>query len=119
VARDASRVFVWEGLLMYISDIRANIFSTNSRRWWSRFILGVVVGKEECLERISTHGDDERIESRMGLRAGVHIVVHVVKGGLSYCGFSKEWGLMGNIECIVEVSCWVTFGENLGALWET
>jgi hypothetical protein len=26
---------------------------------------------------------------------------------------------MGNIEGIVEVSCWVTFGENLGALWET
>jgi hypothetical protein len=39
-------VFVWESLLMYISDIRANIFSTNSRRWWSRLILGMVVGKD-------------------------------------------------------------------------
>jgi hypothetical protein len=26
---------------------------------------------------------------------------------------------MGNIEGVVEVSCWVTFGKNLGALWET
>jgi hypothetical protein len=26
---------------------------------------------------------------------------------------------MGNIEGVVEVSCWVTFGEDLGALWET
>jgi hypothetical protein len=26
---------------------------------------------------------------------------------------------MGNIEGVVEVSCWVTFGENLRTLWET
>jgi hypothetical protein len=26
---------------------------------------------------------------------------------------------VGDIEGVVEVSCWVTFGENLGALWET
>jgi hypothetical protein len=102
---------------MYISDIKANVFSTNSRRWWSRCVLGVVVGKEECLERISTRGDNERIKSRMGLGAGVHIVVHHRR--FSLCGFSKEWGLMGNIEGIIEVSCWVTFSENLGALWET
>jgi hypothetical protein len=76
---------------MYIRDIRANIFSTNNRRWWSRFILGVVVGKKESLERISTQGDDERVESRMGLSTGVHIVVHVVKGSFSLRGFSKEW----------------------------
>jgi hypothetical protein len=73
---------------MYISDIRVNIFSTNNRRWWIRFVLGVVVGKEECLEGISTQGDDERVEPGMGLGAGVHIVVHVVKGGLSFRGFS-------------------------------
>jgi hypothetical protein len=110
---------VWEGLLMYISDIRANVFSTNSRRWWSRYVLGVVVGKEECLERISTHGENERIESGVGLGAGVYIVVHVVKGGLSFCGFSKEWGLMGSIEGVIEVARGVTCSENLGALWET
>jgi hypothetical protein len=26
---------------------------------------------------------------------------------------------MGNIEGVIEVSCWVTCGENLRALWET
>jgi hypothetical protein len=81
-------VFIGEGLLMYIRDIRANVFRTNNRRWWSGFSLGVVVGKKERLERISTQGDDERVESGMGLSAGVHIVVHVVEGSLSFGGFS-------------------------------
>jgi hypothetical protein len=73
---------------MYISDIRANIFRTNNQRWWSGFSLGVVVGKKECLERISTRGDDERVESRVCFGAGVYIVIHVVKGSLCFGGFS-------------------------------
>jgi hypothetical protein len=60
--------------LMYVGDIRANIFRTNNRRWWSRFVLGVAVGEEKCLKWISAHGEDERIEPRMGLGAGVCIV---------------------------------------------
>jgi hypothetical protein len=43
------------------------------------------------LERISTRGDDERVESWMGLSTGVNIVIHVVKGSFSLGGFSKEW----------------------------
>jgi hypothetical protein len=33
-----------------------------------------VVGEEKCLKWISAHGEDERIEPRMGLGAGVCIV---------------------------------------------